>query len=189
MYLETRRLTIRRMTDGDFRDWLEYAMDPESCRMRGVEAYRTPEDAKRAFDWLLTHEKRVYALVLRDEKKCVGHLIVYNFPPVSDAPEFAGLTGRALSFCVSKSYRRRGIAAEAVSAAIGYLFDRRGIDYINSGYFDFNAPSRAFHEKLGFTPVSRTPVALPTGETATDIETVLFNSRAPETPEPAVSEK
>lgn len=189
MYLETPRLTIRRMTDGDFPDWLDYAMEPESCRMRGTEAYKSPEEAKMAFEWMLNHEKRVYALVLRDEGRCVGHLIVYNYPPISDKPELAGLTGRALSFCVSGDYQRRGIATEAVTAAIDCLFEQRGVDYINSGYFDFNAPSRAFHEKLGFTPISQTPVTLPTGEPATAIETVLFNPSATRHPHSRPSEK
>ncbi len=189
MYLETRGLTIRRMTDGDFPDWLRYATDAESCRMRGTEAYGTPEEAENAFEWLMNHEKRFYAIVLREEGRCVGHLLVYNFPSVSGEPELQGLTGRALSFCVAKEHWRQGIALEALSATIDYLFNHRGVDYISSGYFDFNAPSRALHEKLGFTPFSQSPVTLPGGGRATAIETILFNPAAPRQMEPRVSEK
>lgn len=189
MYLETRRLTVRHMRDGDYPDWQEYAMDPESCRMRGTRCYETQEEARMAFDWLMIHEKRFYAIELRETGKCVGHLIIYNYPPVSDEPELRGFTGRALSFCVSREYQRRGIATEALSAVIGYLFDRREIDYINSGYLDFNTPSRRLHDKLLFTPFTKTPITLPTGEPATAVETVLFNPHAPRAARPRVSEK
>lgn len=189
MFLETCRLTVRRMTDGDLPDWLEYAMDADSCRMRGTAPYPDPREAARAFEWLMAHEKRFYAIVLRSENKCVGHLLVYNFPPVSEEPELRGLTGRTLSFCVSKAYRRRGIATETLSAVIEYLFVHRGVDYINSGYFDFNLPSRALHERLGFRPFSESPVTLPDGETVRAVETVLYNPTAQRRPEPRVSEK
>ncbi len=189
MYLETRRLTVRHMRDGDFPDWREYAMDPESCRMRGTQCYETPEEARMAFDWLMAHEKRFYAIVLRDAGRCVGHLIIYNYPPISDEPELRGLTGRALSFCVSKKYQRRGIATEALSAVIEYLFNARGVDYISSDYYDFNLPSRRLHEKLGFTPVSRAVETLPGGGTADTVKTVLFNPFAPPAYTGKVSEK
>lgn len=177
MHLETKRLILRHMTEEDFPDWLEYAMDPESCRMMGTQSYGTPEEARQVFDWLLVHEKRVYAIVLRAENKCVGHLIVYNFPPISDLPELAGKTGRAMSFCISRAYRRRGIACEAISSVIDYLFNQRGVDYVNSGFFDFNEPSRRLHEKLGFVPIASSDVSLPTGGTAKAIETIMYNPK------------
>lgn len=184
MYLETERLTLRHMTRDDLPDWLEYAMDPESCRMRGTACYADAGEAQNAFEWLLLHEKRFYALVLRGENKCVGHLIVYNFPPISGLPELQGLTGRALSFCVSGAYRRRGLAREAVEATVRYLFEVRGVDYVNSGYFDFNEPSRNLHEKLGFVPLTREQITLPNGAPATAVETILYNNKYHKTSSP-----
>ena len=175
MYLETERLIVRHMTEEDFPDWMEYSMDPELCRMMGTWCPVDEAEAREAFEWLMVHEKRFYAVVLREERRCVGHIIVYNFPPVSDLPELAGLTGRALSFCVSEAYQRRGIATEALSAVLDHLFTTRGVDYVNSGFFDFNLPSRRLHEKLGFAPVWEESVELPEGGTARGIETILYN--------------
>ena len=35
MALETKRLTVRTLHEEDYQDFLEYAMDPELCRMLG----------------------------------------------------------------------------------------------------------------------------------------------------------
>ena len=169
MYLETQRLIVRRMEDADFPHWCSYATDSRLCRMMDTPILSTLEDARQAFDWLLAHEKRFYAIVLREEMKCVGHLIVYNYPDIGDLPELQGKTGRSLSFAVSGAYRRRGIAAEALTATIDYLFDRRGVDYIISSYYTFNEPSRRLHEKLGFKPLAGND---PAGEST--VKAILF---------------
>ena len=174
MYLETERLTVRRMEEADFPDYLAYATDEETCRMLGTWRPENEAEARESFEWLMVHEKRFYAMVLREEGRCVGHLIVQNFPDIGDLPELAGLEGRALTFCVAPAYRRRGYAAEAVRAVVDYLFEKRGVDYVNSGYFTFNEPSRRLHEKLGFRPISHPTVPLPDGGEAEGVETIRF---------------
>lgn len=175
MYLETARLILRRMEESDFSDFTQYNSDPELCRMMGTWHPENAAEEREAFEWLMVNEKRFYAIVLREEKKCVGHIIVKNFPDVGNLPELSGLEGRSLSFCVAKGYRRRGYASEAVGAVVDYLFEKRGVDYVNSGYFTFNGPSRALHEKLGFVPILETAVTLPGGERATGVETVKMS--------------
>lgn len=175
MYLETQRLILRRMGASDLADVLEYAPDPERCRMMGAECPRDGAEARESFAWMLSHEKRFYAIVLRSENKCIGHLIVKNFPDVASLPELSGLVGRSLAFCIARDYRRQGYASEAVSAVLEYLFEKRGVDYVNSGYFTFNVPSMRLHGKLGFEPIAETAMTLPGGETATGVETVIMN--------------
>lgn len=189
MYLETRRLILRRMTADDFGDFLEYAPDPERCRMMGTDPLRGREETLAAFEWLLFNEKRFYAIVLKSENKVIGHIEVQNYPAESDRPELTGKTGRSLSFCVSKYYRRRGYALEALTTLIDYLFESRGVDYITSGYFDFNTPSAALHEKLGFQPFASSEIPLREGGSAPGTETILYNPAAPHPPEARVSEK
>lgn len=175
MYIETERLILRRMTQDDFEDFCEYAPDPERCRMMGTEPLKNLDETREIFQWLLFNEKRFYAIVLKDRGKCVGHIEVQNFTPIAPLPQLAGKTGRTLSFCVSKYYRRQGYAFEALTALIGYLFGSRGVDYLSSGYLEFNEPSKKLHEKLGFRPIATTAVTLPGGEAAIGIETVLYN--------------
>ena len=189
MYLETDRLILRRMTAEDFEDFYEYAPDPERCRMMGTAPLRSRKEALEAFQWLLFNEKRFYAIVLREENKVVGHIEVQNYPEEGVRPELAGKTGRVLSFCVSRAYQRRGYAAEALRALIGYLFESRGVDYIVSGYFDFNGPSAALHRKLGFQVFAVSDVPLPDGARARATDTILLNPSAPPAYRGEVSEK
>ncbi len=189
MYLETARLILRRMEESDYSDMREYIADPERCRMMGDWRPRNEAETREAFEWLMANEKRFYAMVLKSENKCVGYIIVSNFPDVENLPELAGLVGRSLAFYVARAYRRRGYAQEALEATIGYLFERRGVDYVNSGYFTFNEPSRRLHEKLGFTPIERTQVPLPEGGTAAGVETVIMSPAHRARFEGRVSEK
>lgn len=189
MYLETRRLILRRMEESDLPDFNAYNSDPELCRMMGTWHPENEAEEREAFEWLMVNEKRFYAIVLREENKCVGHIIVKNFPDVGNLPELSGLEGRSLSFCVAKDYRRRGYASEAVGAVVDYLFNMRGVDYVNSGYFTFNEPSRRLHEKLGFVPILKTTVPLPDGEPVIGVETVKMSPSLRPRRENTVSEK
>ncbi len=175
MYLETARLILRRMEESDFPDFKRYNADPELCRMMGTWCPGNDTEAREAFEWLMVNEKRFYAVVLREENRCIGHIIVQNNPPVDDLPALRGLVGRSLSFCVAEGYRRRGYATEALEAVLDYLFTRRGVDYVNSGFFDFNIPSRELHKKLGFQYLIRYDVPLPEGGSAPGVETVMWN--------------
>ncbi len=189
MYLETERLILRRMTAEDFEDFCAYATDPERCRMMGTAPLRGREEALEAFQWMLFNEKRFYAVVLREENRVIGDIVVQNYPEEGVRPELAGKTGRVLSFCIASAYRRRGYAAEALRALIGYLFESRGVDYVVSGYFDFNGPSAALHEKLGFRFFTVSDVPLPDGSRARATDTILVNPSAPPAYRGKVSEK
>ena len=111
------------------------------------------DDARELFQWFAHKEERAYAISLKATGKVVGNLTVYNEPPVAvnTLSELKGKTGRSLSFSMARQFRRRGLMFEAVSAVIDHLFRVENVDYIHSGYLDFNLPSQMLHQKLGFT--------------------------------------
>jgi len=105
----------------------------------------------------------------------VGNLTVYDSSSVSDRPELANLQGREMSFSIARPHRRQGLMAEALQAVISHLFQAEHADYITGGYFTFNTPSRALHEKLGFTYLSTERLRLPdTGEEAELTNVILW---------------
>ena len=65
-------------------------------------------------------------------------------------PEMKDKRGCALSFALSKAYRRQGIITEALVGVMDLLFKNDKFDYFNCGYLVFNEPSRQLQEKLGF---------------------------------------
>lgn len=175
IFLETDRLILRPFQDGDFPDFCIFAMDEERNRMMGNSPVPDETEARAFFHWLKDVEKRGYAVILKATGRVAGNLTVYDEPSVSDRPELAGLRGREMSFSTARPYRRLGLMEEALRAVIDRLFRAEGADYVASGYFDFNEPSRALHEKLGFTCLDTERLHLPdTGEEAVLINVILW---------------
>lgn len=151
MFLETRRLIIRKFEEKDFNDYCAYSLgDPERDRMMGRNPLNTVENVRLNFDWLKNKEERGYVLELKENGKVVGNLTVYNKTPVESREELKGKRGRSMSFGISREYQRRGLMEEALSAVIDKLFQEEQAEYIHCGCFDFNLPSLNLQRKLGF---------------------------------------
>ena len=174
MFLETERLILRKFREEDFPDYCAYAMDEEMNRMMGNDLLDTEEAARTCFDWLKDKEPRDYALVLKETDHVIGNLDVVPVPKeLLELPALAGKRGQSLSFCISRQYQRRGLMSEAVRAVAVHLFEEEGMDYVQCGYFDFNAVSRAFQEKLGFTHLATMEIDFK-GERVVTVENALW---------------
>lgn len=153
-FTESKNLLLRKLVEEDYDAYFrEYIMDKEMDRLMCRSESATEEEVREAFEWLLHREKRAYAIVHKESGCVIGNLTVYDSVPpvVAEHPETAGKVGRALSFAMSRSWQRRGLMREAVTAVIDELFQNEQVDYINGGYLSFNLPSQAFHKNLGFT--------------------------------------
>ena len=173
MFLETKRLIIRRFRDEDFDDFCDFAMDDDMSRMMGRDMLHTRADARLTFTWLKNREKRGYALVLKDMGRVIGNLTVTQVPRFEETiHRLEGTEGRSLSFSISRHYRRQGLMEEAVRAVIDALFEE-GLDYIECGSFDFNTASAALQKKLGFEYLTTEHFDMD-GEMRTAIERILW---------------
>lgn len=174
MFLQTERLSLRRFIESDFADFCEYAADEEMCRMMGRDRITDAASARPTFDWLKDKEERGYAIVWKETGRVIGNLTVYDRFHLADSyPELQGCVGRSLSLSVSRQYQRRGIAFEALTAVIARLF-AEGADYINYGYFPFNAASAGLCGKLGFSYLTTDRFQPEEGEEIVSIETILW---------------
>ena len=61
-------------------------------------------------------------------------------------------------------------------AVIGCLFGEEGMDYVQCGYFAFNAVSAALQEKLGFTHLTTMTLDFKGAKTVT-VENVLWRDQ------------
>lgn len=167
IFLETDRLILHPFRDEDFADFCIFAMDEERNHVMGNPPVPEETEVRAFFHWLKDEERRAYAIVLKATDRVVGNLTVYDSSSVSDLPELEGRQSREMSFSIAPPYRRQGLMEEALRAVISHLFWVENVDYITSGYFTFNEPSRALHEKLGFTFLDTERLRLPdTGEEA-----------------------
>ena len=174
MFLETDRLILRKFREEDFADFCAYAMDLEMCRMMGNDPMDTEEAARVTFDWLKDKEERSYVLVYKETGRAIGNLNVTPVPNhLRERPELAGKQGKALSFCISRQYRRQGLMSEAVRAVVAHLFDEERMDYVQCGYFAFNTVSAKLQEKLGFSHLTTVELDFK-GEKIVTVEQILW---------------
>ena len=175
MFLDPDRFVLRKFRAEDFADFGAYAIDEEMCRMMGNDIMDTEETARITFDWLKDKEERGYVLILKETGRAIGNLSVTAVPEELKSLEaLAGKQGRSMSFCISRQYRRRGLASEAVRAVIAHLFDEEGMDYVLCGHFDFNTVSAMVPEKLGFVHLTTMELDFK-GERLVGVESVLWN--------------
>ena len=173
MFLETERLVLRRFREEDFDDFCDFAIDDDMSRMMGRDLLHTRADARLIFTRLKNREKRGYALELKSTGRVIGSLTVTQVPRFDETVRrLEGSEGRTLSFAISRHYRRQGLMEEAVRAVIAALF-AEGMDYIQCGCFDFNTPSKALQEKLGFEYLTTEKIDL-AGKRHTAIQRILW---------------
>ena len=173
MFLETRRLILRRFREGDLEDFCSLVMDHERSRMMGCDRLSTREEAGIAFRRLKDCQLRGYALVLKETGRVVGNLTVTQVPRFRGVDHLlAGKQGRTLSFSIARPYRRQGLVEEAVRATIRALF-AEGMDFVQCGCLDFNTASAALQKKLGFEYLTTERMELD-GENCTATERILW---------------
>lgn len=127
MNLETQRLIIRKLREGDLEDFFEFRSDPEVCEFQGYEPM-TRENAVGFIGKLKDAEFGKpgewiqLGVELKSENKIIGDVGLK--PEAHDA--------RIVEFGISFStkYQKKGLAAEALIEIFNRLFAERGVHRI-----------------------------------------------------------
>lgn len=149
--VETERLRLRPFRHSDLNDLYEYLSQKEQQRLAGNTPVDSLDDAREVLEWFLKPAvpQGYFAIVLREENKVIGNLTVGCYPFLDSDPVLRELRGVTLSYVLNENYWRRGLMTELLRAAYPILLGKGKLDYIQSGYFDFNAASAALQRKLG----------------------------------------
>lgn len=147
----TARLRLRPFREADLPELCEYLSQKEQQRLAGNPPVDGPEDARKVLEWFMNPSvpQSYSAIVLRDENKVIGNLTVGRYPFVDEDKVLRELRGVSLSYVLNERYWRRGLMTELLRAVYPVLFEKGRLDYIQSGYFDFNDASAALQRKLG----------------------------------------
>lgn len=146
-HVETDRLVIRTLVDGDWPDLQRLAGVPEVARMTGSIPAPWPEDQVRA--WIAARRYRgrpgfAAALCLSDGT-LIGTLGIGRM--TSADPMTCG-------YWLGQPYWGRGYATEAMVGLLADCYDRFAeLDVIEAGHFTDNPASGAVLRKLGFQQV------------------------------------
>lgn len=150
--LETDRLILRRFEEADRAEMIRFYGDPAVMAIRKYGA-RAPEAASAAFDILMrhweTHGFGLYAVVERESGAFCGECGLRH---VDDGAEIE------ISYGLFPSYRGKGYATEAATAARNIAMNVLGLPELVAFSRGDNAVSHKVLEKLGMVLVERREV-------------------------------
>lgn len=146
VYIQTERLTITLIKQGDKQDYYNLYTDKELNKLWGYEYAQdlgntpTPDDFFNLQNTLKEKENE-FAFAVRLQDKMIGELVLYN--PKEDCSVEIG-------FRFFKEYHGKGYAVESAKALIEYAQKVLGAKKIKGRCFKENAPSKALFLRLGF---------------------------------------
>jgi RimJ/RimL family protein N-acetyltransferase len=143
--LETERLVLRPMTEGDLGFIYALFSDPETNRYSSSEDLATPEEAARMFEGYLKPgfpDHFRLAVELSETGEAVGTLGLYRY---SERDRSA-----VLGFDLLRVNWGRGYMSEAVRALLGYAFGELGLNRVEATVDPLNVRSVRLLERLCF---------------------------------------
>lgn len=143
--VSTQRLEIRPMRKGDREDFFAYRSHPEVTKyqsfrpsqIQDVDAFVAQMESARPN---ITGSWYQVAICLRENGRMIGDIGMH----------FLDDEQTEIGYTLSPEYQRKGYAAEAVYAVMGYLFGTLGKHRIIASVDPDNSRSMALLERLGF---------------------------------------
>jgi len=147
--IETQRLTLREMNDGDWTDLCEILQDP--LVMYAYEHAFNDEEArewlKKQYDRYSRYGYGLWAVLLKDTGEWVGQcgLTMQDIGEDEPVPE--------VGYLFKQKYWHKGYATEAARACKAYAFEVLGFDRVYSIIRDTNQASQRVALRNGMRPV------------------------------------
>jgi len=171
--LNTPRLTMRAWCESDLNDFFEYASVDGVGQMAGWTPHKCIDESAGVLE-MFVQGKKTFAIEMNG--KVIGSLGVEEYDE-SNYPELTQWQGREIGYVLSKNYWGRGIAPEAVQAAIKYLFEVEKLDFILVGHFDWNKQSARVIEKCGFKYIKTVKYETRYDTVEDSVESILWNPK------------
>ncbi|MBO4798630.1 MAG: GNAT family N-acetyltransferase [Candidatus Methanomethylophilaceae archaeon] len=145
--LETNRLTLRRMKATDAGDMFEYASRADVTQYL---TWNPHPDVDYTREYLTQVQKQYengefydWAVILRDEMKMIGSCGFTSFDDDNSSGE--------IGYVLNPDFWGQGLMSEAVTAVLGFGFERLGLHRIEAKFMQENVRSRRVLEKCGMT--------------------------------------
>jgi ribosomal-protein-alanine N-acetyltransferase len=145
--IETDRLILRKMTPGDADAIFAYASDPEVTRYVVWDTHRTIEDSRAFLDLTVRGYEGgadpAWGIVYKGDHRFVGTCGFASLEPEHARAE--------IGYVISREYRGRGLAPEAVRAMISFGFKEMDLNRIEARCIAENTASARVMQKAGMT--------------------------------------
>lgn len=170
--LKTNRLLLRPWRETDLQDFYHYASMDGVGQMAGWMPHKNLDESRRILGYFM-EEKKTFALEYQG--KVIGSLGIEEYSE-GHYPELSNRSGREIGYVLSRDYWGQGLMPEAVKAAIKYLFETVGLDFILVGHFEWNRQSARVIEKCGFQYIKSRPFETQSGTVEQSEESILYRS-------------
>lgn len=144
--IQTERLSLRMVKYSDAEDLFEIKSDGDLTAMYAVEPHESIRRTQRWIELIMKGYKDRNALfwciTLKGDDTPIGTFTLWNIDLGSFRAE--------LGYELHRSYWRKGIMFEALTAAIRWAFKEMGLNRIEACPLEKNTPSREILLKLGF---------------------------------------
>lgn len=142
--IETKRLIIRKFTQGDLEDFYEYAKDLDVGPHAGWKPHESIEESKQILQMFMESGDSEWAIELKEEHKLIGSFGVHNdkkrlYPQAKE-----------IGYVLGKAYWHQGYMQEAVKGMLAFLFNSTNVNIVSVSHFPGNNRSHHVIEKMGF---------------------------------------
>ena len=145
--VETERLIVRNWQLDDLDDYYEYAKKPNVGSMAGWKPHSSKDESLNHLKSFIENDE-VWAIVLKENSKIIGHLKIY---PDENRGKFSERnSAKLINYALSEDYWGKGYMTEAVKTAVKYTFGEMNIEVLTAFYFPHNISSKRVLEKCGF---------------------------------------
>lgn len=151
LVIETGRLTIRPLQEGDAPGFFTLRQDAAVTAMMGFSPYTRPEEAER---YVLTRMQMTaegkclfWAITLRESGAFTGSVCLWNFRLEAGCAE--------IGYELLPEFQGRGYASETIRAACQYANAALGLSCVDALVDPSNAPSRRVLLRCGFSEQGR----------------------------------
>jgi ribosomal-protein-alanine N-acetyltransferase len=143
--IETGRLMLRKVQEGDYNDVFEYANDPETAKYTSWEAHKHIQDSKHFVQFMIKryaeNKPAGWAVVLKENQKMIGTCGFIS--------QFIANKRAETGFVIRKDCAGKGYATEALKAALDFGFGTAGYNRIEACCDVENKASSRVLEKCG----------------------------------------
>ncbi len=170
--VESKRLYMRAMDEGDFVGFALLYGDPSVTMAASHKTYGDLKNIAMIFVLLLKISgfPMHFAICRKEDDAMVG-LFNFELHEVVYEKELDGLQGISLSFMINKSQQGKGYMTELLDRLLDYFLVEHDLDFVNSGFYDYNDISRRLHEKSRMRYFKDMPIE---GESFHSVEYIMF---------------
>lgn len=138
--IETKRLLLRPFTIKDTKAVLEYGSDKETTQYLIWEGIQTKEEAEKSITEYYLSRRGIYAIELKEEKKCIGVIDIRILPEDEKA---------SFGYILNRNYWKKGYMPEALEAMLELCFAKLELHRVEGRHFSENPASGKVMQKCG----------------------------------------